>query len=386
MTDRLSLDDRAFSAFCASQPFPPSGTSVFTHLKDISAEDFEAVRARNAARARHLGFEFNDIALQPSAMATRQSATWTCSNLSDKEAKGWIGGVYTFKGQNFLDEPYLIFVGEYLFHVVKPSSAGRLFKIYLGSGIADDPQVTVLSRSGIVPTTEGADFMQSLPPALEFRCEKPPTNLRRRIEANHYLSKKSMLGNAFLKVDKNKQAFMAMYQKVNHHLAEVYGYRSFASHGTLLGLVRNGDLIPNDDDFDCAYFSRHRDVVSVARETHAICASLRASGLYTFMGATGHIKVQSGSMEIDLMPAWHDGETFNVSGYTAIAVPESAILPLRPQPWLTGEVLIPAEPERFLEGNYGPGWRVPDPFYQSAPNARARKHLKVLQDSSLAAA
>ncbi len=56
-------------------------------------------------------------------------------------------------------------------------------------------------------------------------------------------------------------------------LAEV-GLRPFVAYGTLLGLRRDGDLIPHDDDADLAYLSGATDPVDVVHESYRVSRAL----------------------------------------------------------------------------------------------------------------
>jgi hypothetical protein len=371
-------DDRALSVFCPAITPAPVAPSVFASLQGLSDEAITEVHARNDERCRYLtGAGLADVAPAADMVSSRQDGFWRCSGR--QRTTGWKGASYEFKGHGLLDEIYLAFVGEHLFHAFRPDNDGKLFSLYLGFPAAEPVQMTIFSRSGILRTEAGDDWMETLPQVPQLDNEAKLIDLRRRITAQDYLGKKGILAGSPLKSTRKKRLLQQLFQKVNGALQDRFSYNVFACHGTLLGLTRNGDLIPNDDDFDCAYLSAHKNCADVARERGLIFEALRGVGSRQDYGPTGHIRIRQDDVEIDLMPAWFDDDCFNVSSYTSIPLPREAILPLSRIVWLDGSILVPAEPERFLEANYGPGWRVPDPFSRSKPNDRALAHRRILQ-------
>lgn len=193
--------------------------------------------------------------------------------------------------------------------------------------------------------------------------------------AGKFITKKGYI--SFPKLQQSAKIKLAeLYTSVNACLEAAFGYKLHASHGTLLGLVREGDLIANDDDFDCAYVSKFATCAEVSQERFAIADHLRASGFDTSFGVTGHIKIKTGNTHIDLMPAWFDSKTYNVSSFSAIPMDPKAMFPLQPFEFCGAKIFIPAKPEEFLRLNYGEGWRVPDPFYRSTLSRKCLAHRR----------
>ncbi|GAB6057152.1 hypothetical protein [Desulfonatronum parangueonense] len=81
------------------------------------------------------------------------------------------------------------------------------------------------------------------------------------------------------------------------------------------------------------------------------------------MSHTGHIKVNIHGVEIDLMPAWIEEGSLNIAGYTSMDILENLFEPHIKLPFADGHVLTFANPEIFLEHQYGKDWRIPDPGY-----------------------
>lgn len=61
------------------------------------------------------------------------------------------------------------------------------------------------------------------------------------------------------------------------------GVQAFVTSGTLLGLIRDGRVIPHDDDFDMAYVSAFSSREDILQERFEI---------FTFMNSLEHITVK----------------------------------------------------------------------------------------------
>lgn len=146
------------------------------------------------------------------------------------------------------------------------------------------------------------------------------------------------------------------------------GREAFVVSGTLLGLVREGGLLPHDDDVDLAVLLDSSEVADVAEEWLALRARLGDAGLLDpdFDHETkNHCKlaVPSG-VGIDLFPAWLAGDRVFVWPHTHGELGRDDLLPLGRREVAGATVALPRRPEPMLELNYGPGWRVPDPTYR----------------------
>lgn len=376
--DRFLPEDRAFRVFAMNMAANSSPRSVLDTISDLSDDALAQIIAHNVERCRHLGVD--PLAAAPDAMR-RQPGFWDCT--IEERQDGRKGVIYRFRGIDLADEVHLVFVGEHFLHAIRPEN-GFLMRLNLLAPVAEGVRMTVLSRSGLLPHRDGGDYLPSLPPIMLSRADNtPPVNLPGRVQAGYHVQKKGSLIKPILKSEKKKRALLKLYRSVNDTMEAAFSCGVYATHGTLLGLVRGGDLIPNDDDFDCAYLSAHSDCDEVSQERFEVFDALHAAGLECKWGVTGHIKVRGHGVEIDLMPAWFDGDgDYNVSGFTSVRLPRHTILPFRTVGLLDQDILIPAAPEAFLEANYGSGWRTPDPFYKSKPNAKAMRHRKRLQPGS----
>lgn len=140
---------------------------------------------------------------------------------------------------------------------------------------------------------------------------------------------------------------------------------SFLVSGSLLGLVRDGGLLPHDDDIDMAIVMPARNAEEAADQWRRIRRDLSDRGLLHegLMDAT--IKrpilkpVRIGGIPADLFPAWIEGGKVFVYPHTFGELKKADLLPLARDPHY--DLPIPRRPEKMLAVNYGEGWKVPDP-------------------------
>lgn len=140
----------------------------------------------------------------------------------------------------------------------------------------------------------------------------------------------------------------------------------FLNSGTLLGVTRDKRLIDHDDDVDLGFLMKAKSAQEAVAEWLVLKDTLRSLDLLLENGKSRNAEIykikSSAGILIDLFPAWiEDGKVF-VFPHTFGSLNENEVFPLK-----TCEVSglpIPAEPEKMLELNYGPGWRVPDPYFK----------------------
>lgn len=155
------------------------------------------------------------------------------------------------------------------------------------------------------------------------------------------------------------------------------GYPTFVNSGTLLGLVREGSAIADDDDIDLAVLLGSSSLRDVAEEWTALRLRLGEVGLLKpgfDIRTKIHCKVAvHGDVKVDLFPAWISDDRVFVWPHTHGDLPAAALLPLGQREVAGVSVPVPRDPESMLEINYGPDWRVPDPTFRFAwRDARAR--------------
>jgi LicD family len=156
------------------------------------------------------------------------------------------------------------------------------------------------------------------------------------------------------------------------------GLTVFLNSGTLLGAVREGDLLGHDDDIDLAVLISGRSQEEAAEAWLDLRRKLSAKGLEieaTRRSGVSILKLPPiEGVQVDLFPAWIDGAgKLYIYPHTAGGLKRADLLPLKPGPF--AGTWIPARAERVLEQNYGPNWRVPDttfrfPWHETAIHFR----------------
>ncbi|YCK79774.1 class I SAM-dependent methyltransferase (plasmid) [Arthrobacter sp. D3-18] len=158
------------------------------------------------------------------------------------------------------------------------------------------------------------------------------------------------------------------------------GQQLFVTGGTLLGPVRDGQIMPGDDDVDLAYLSAHQNPSDIALESFDLERALHAQGYETARHSAGHLQL--------LFPGADGTDRFYLDIFTYFIIEgwfygtfharersdHVTIFPLRTLT-INGRVFpTPAEPEQMLTAIYGPGWRTPDPAFRfiTPPPARRR--------------
>jgi hypothetical protein len=147
--------------------------------------------------------------------------------------------------------------------------------------------------------------------------------------------------------------------------------------GTLLGLVRDGELIGHDDDVDLAVVLPQEEPAKAVAAWRDFRARAAAEGLldleYEELNRP-HAKLASAEhVAVDLFPGWcHQGRAY-VWPHTFGDVSRDDLLPLSTMRVHDVDIPLPANPEPFLVANYGQGWQAPDPLFTfdwSAARAR----------------
>ena len=159
------------------------------------------------------------------------------------------------------------------------------------------------------------------------------------------------------------------------------GHRVFLNSGTLLGVIRDGGLLPHDDDIDLVLLFAAADYAEAAEHWFEIRAELEAEGLVREeVSFSPGCKLDAGGVvEVDLFPGWFDRMgTAHIYPYSNGALYAEHILPLRPCA-VTGHPL-PRNPERVLACNYGEGWRTPDPLYRF-PWKQQKRRFRPFRDA-----
>lgn len=352
---------------------------------NLDAEDFET-RERiefNAARAAKMGFvNLTDYRLI--SPEVQENAYWHL--FYRDRGKGAKFEDFVVRMEDAPHEIYFTFVDDLLLSIGKKNAHSTILHMLLSNRIKVGTQMTFVSKSGIVRHQSGGlsytfteDDLDTAKPERYVKPSELPTYILK----NKFVDKKGFVRERFFEKEDNCRKTTALYDKARKAIKSVSSYETFAIHGTLLGLVRDGKLIEADDDFDCCYLSAYKTPEEVSIERFVIMEALKRAGMKCVFSATGHIHVREGRAMVDIAPAWFDDEgDFNTSSYTCFPANMDDFLPLEPTQYMGQTVMLLKNPELFLERFYGKGWGVPDPLFSTKTPAKAFKRRKLFVDDA----
>lgn len=160
------------------------------------------------------------------------------------------------------------------------------------------------------------------------------------------------------------------------------GLDLFVTGGTLLGPVRDGHIMPNDDDADLAYLSAYNNPSDIALESFRLEQIMQDEGYETVRHSAGHLQIMfpgagiEDRFYVDIFTYFMVGGWFHGTFHAREPEAHVSVLPLQPVE-VNGRMLPgPASPEQLLAAIYGPSWRTPDPAFRfiTPPPARRRFH------------
>ena len=187
------------------------------------------------------------------------------------------------------------------------------------------------------------------------------------------------------------------------HVLDAAGVPYWVCNGTLLGLVRDGRLIPWDIDLDIALMSDG--------DLEIVVPLLIESGFSVYDAGDGsdYVVLEKDGVRFDLNLFREVGDLFQslwlvpnrtaagrfiakfnkfvppsvvrrFSSQEGYQVPVELVLPLRQQMFAEQVISLPAQPERVLEFVYGSKWRTPQRDFDwrrdGANNASGSEHAR----------
>src|SRR5690606_26517553 len=176
---------------------------------------------------------------------------------------------------------------------------------------------------------------------------------------NYFVTKKGKLQLSFEMNDEWKARALSAYTSFSTYFLETFGYQPFLICGTLLGYYREGDFIAHDDDLDIAYLSRYTTPEEVKEEMKAMVIKLVSDGFDIRLSLKrGFFKPKINGVRFDVFPMWVDQGSLWMMNTTRQKATSEIILPLKSGVFRGVKVFVPNDTERYLENEYGPGWRV----------------------------
>jgi SAM-dependent methyltransferase len=168
------------------------------------------------------------------------------------------------------------------------------------------------------------------------------------------------------------------------------GVSMFVTGGTLLGPVRDGRIMPGDDDVDFAYLSEHDNPSDVVLESLRMERALVDAGYEIVRLSGGHLQLMfpggaiSDRFYIDIFSYFVCNNWFYGTFHARERASRVTLLPLVPLDVNGRSLPAPAQPEQLLAAIYGAHWRTPDPaFTFETPPAALRRFRGWLDDVNM---
>jgi SAM-dependent methyltransferase len=160
------------------------------------------------------------------------------------------------------------------------------------------------------------------------------------------------------------------------------GHELFVTGGTLLGPVRDGRMLPHDDDADLAYLSKYENPSDIVLEALELERVLLDSGYEIVRHSMGHLQLMfpgddvTDAFYIDIFTyfvcdGWFYGTFHAREPADSVTLLPTTLIDVNGHP-----LPAPAVPESLLAAIYGPGWATPDPAFRFVtPPAAARRYF-----------
>lgn len=150
-----------------------------------------------------------------------------------------------------------------------------------------------------------------------------------------------------------------------------WGYPVYIVGGTLLGITRNGALLPHDDDIDLAFLSDEDNPLDLGRVSFEMERQLIDAGYTVVRHSLAQLEIvffdDAGEIDhyIDIFTGFfRDGLYCQPFALRSDLVSRDDLVPTQDID-VNGVLLpAPADPEAWLAYAYGENWRIPDPTFK----------------------
>ena len=187
------------------------------------------------------------------------------------------------------------------------------------------------------------------------------------LTSTHFLTKKGRIQRRLSQNESWKAAALSAYTEFRAYFESTFGHKPFIICGTLLGFYREGDFIDHDDDMDVAYFSHLTSPGEIRKELKAIVSRMLLDGYDIKLALkSGFFKPTINGISFDVFPMWSDRDCLWMMNTTRQQAGPERIIPVQTERFRGVEVYVPHEIGDYIEAEYGPNWRVPDPGYKAS--------------------
>lgn len=225
-----------------------------------------------------------------------------------------------------------------------------------------------LPRKTILGVGSEVGYLRHRDGGLTYRDPRLTGNatLFKLLESTHFLTKKGKIQRRLDQNESWKVEALSAYTKFRDYFETTFGYKPFIICGTLLGYHREADFIAHDDDMDVAYFSKYTRPEDIKEELRGFVFRMLSDGYDIKLAfRSGFFKPSIGEFSFDVFPMWSDQDCLWMMNTTRQRAGPERILPIQTANFRGVDVYVPNDIEPYIESEYGPNWRVPDPGYRS---------------------
>lgn len=227
-------------------------------------------------------------------------------------------------------------------------------------------------------TIDGGLFNVNGSRSVELKIPHGDGSIFDYLEAGGRIDKKGFLALTPDTIHARQARYLDIYSEARKYFTEQFGSPLFVMYGTLLGLIREGDFIQGDDDFDAGYISRQTNAKAVKQETMQLVVDMVLAGFTCSFNRNGRLfrlrlKDDKPDVHLDVRPVWYEEEHIWAHKQARLPLKVEDFLPVETRELRGVPVDVPRNAEGFLRAYYGPGWKVPDPGYSNASQKVPRR-------------
>lgn len=165
--------------------------------------------------------------------------------------------------------------------------------------------------------------------------------------------------------NEKKQHIYSELSETLRIINDEFGVSAFISSGTLLGIVRDGTLIPHDDDVDICYVSNEINEINILDERNKLAEFLTQKGYKINRSNLAHYWCTTpGGVRLDIFTGFIEGDHCSLNPIGRRKVYVSDVFPLSKIKVDEADLWLPNNPKSLLALNYGLNWQTPDPLWK----------------------
>lgn len=165
-------------------------------------------------------------------------------------------------------------------------------------------------------------------------------------------------------------------KKLIYFFKKEFGLYAFICYGTLLGAVRENNVISHDSDYDIAYLSKGKNLIEVRTELINICNVLIKKNMlgklfqnnkgklnpYNFdinaFNGQMHVKTPDNNLYVDIFTSWFENGKYYLCPHIQGELTKADIVPFKYIQLKNQKLVSPKNPEKLIKILYGNDWNI----------------------------